>query len=87
MSNPKGHIKFDKYRSQIKTRIDRADPNWGMTINYEDTHANPEWEDCPNYRTVSFEKMADRKINEVHSKYPLRQAMELPMKKKPDVMI
>ena len=41
MSSPRGHIKFDRYRKQIKTRIDRSDPHWGMTINYEDTHNNP----------------------------------------------
>ena len=42
MSTPKGHIKFDTFRDQITTRFDRVDPNWGMTINYEDLYTNPE---------------------------------------------
>lgn len=63
MSKPKGHLKFDRYREKIATRFDRADPHWGMTINYEDTHENPEWENSVDYKTVSFDKHLDRQMN------------------------
>lgn len=42
MSSPKGHVRFGSYREKIATRLDRADPYWGMTINYQHTQ-NPEW--------------------------------------------
>ena len=77
MSKPKGDLRFDRYRSQIRTRLDREDPLWGMSINYEDSHENPEWENSNKYQTVSFEKMMNRKPNEVYSKYAIRQAMNL----------
>jgi hypothetical protein len=34
MSSPKGHVRFGSYREKIATRLDRADPYWGITINY-----------------------------------------------------
>ena len=40
MSNAKGYAKFDLYRDSITTRLDRADPNWGMNLNYEDIYLN-----------------------------------------------
>lgn len=74
MSKPKGHMNFSKFRDQITTRIDRSDPNWGMSLNYEDLHINPEFY---NKKSSSFLKMSARKPNEVKSRYPIRQNMSL----------
>lgn len=72
MSSPKGHIRFDHYRDQIATRSDRADPHWGMTLNYEDAQV-PEW----SSKTIDLSQVSGRKPNEVFSKYAIRQNMEL----------
>ena len=75
MSKPKGYMKFDKFREQITTRIDRLDPNWGMTLSYDksDTY-NPE----DNHKLVHFSKTIDRQPNEVKNRYHIRQNMSLP---------
>lgn len=72
MSNPKGHVKFDRYRDQIKMRSDRIDPYWSMTMDYDQVNYNPE-----TLKTMDLDKVSPRKINEVYSKYPIRATMNL----------
>lgn len=74
MQSPRGHVRFDSFREKIAVRSDRSDPNWGMTLNYEHTHENPEWK---NAKTIRMEKISERRLNEVYSKYPIRQSMSL----------
>lgn len=63
MSNPRGHIRFDRYRDQYKTRADRIDPYWGMTLEYEDSPSNPEEKKHRPPKTIDFDKTSDRKPN------------------------
>lgn len=34
MKKPKGELRFNLFKNQIKTKIDRADPNWLQTLDY-----------------------------------------------------
>jgi hypothetical protein len=34
MRSPKGELRFDLYRDEIKTRVDRSDPNWLQNLDY-----------------------------------------------------
>ena len=61
MSTPKGYVKFDNFRDQIATRYDRADPNGGMTLNYEDLYINPE--ERAKGKATEFTKMSERMPN------------------------
>ena len=64
-------MKFDTFVDQIKTRYDRDSTPWLVKLSYDSkdeiTRALREMR--------RFEKQSDRKMNEVHSKYPMRLAM------------
>ena len=34
MKKPRGELRFGMFRNEIRTRIDRADPNWMQTLDY-----------------------------------------------------
>ena len=73
MRSPKGELRTNTFREQIKTRKDRADPHWMQTIQYERNYGSI---DAKNNATIDFDQNLSRKINEVHSKYPIRQSMK-----------
>lgn len=64
-------MRFDLNRDKITTRVDRADPHWVQNLEYL-----PEEEVSEQFKTISFDLTTDRKPNEVHSKYPIRQSLK-----------
>ena len=59
----------------IKTRVDRADPQWLQTLDYS---PNIKVEDDKNQKitTIDFNQTTNRNENFVHSKYPIRQSLK-----------
>ena len=68
-------MRFDTFREKVRVRKDRADPNWFQVLEY-----TPNF-DCveKGKRRMNFGKELGRQMNEVQSKYPIRQSLELHM--------
>lgn len=73
LRSPRGEMRINSFREQIKTRKDRADPNWMQTIQYD---PNYDGKDPKRNQTIDYELTTNRQINEVHSKYPIRQSLK-----------
>jgi len=76
MERPKGNVKFDLYRDMVKVRCDRPDPVWNTKIEYD---ISPR----ADYKTLDFDVISPRKMNEVKSKYPFRQNLCTVFRKSP----
>jgi hypothetical protein len=73
MKQPSIHVKFPLFRNSIATRYDRPDPHWHLSMDSSDKSI-PQKD-----MSYDFGQYSARKPNEVYSKYPFRQNMNLYM--------
>lgn len=70
--NPHPHfLKFDHFKHKIVTRYDRADPDWHLKMDTSNCEISKK------VKSYKFDAYSSRKLNEVKSKYALRQCMDL----------
>ena len=74
MEKPKGDVKFDRYKDVIKSRHDRPDPQWHLSIESIDTEKMPIKKQ--KLATIDIDRSLSRKANDIHSKYPIRLSLE-----------
>lgn len=78
MRKPRGELRFNLFRNEIRTRVDRADPHWMQTLDYSpDIEMDASREKIKKISaTIDFNTHTNRKENFVHSSYPIRQSLK-----------
>ena len=75
MRKPRGELRFHLFKDEIKTRVDRSDPNWLQNLDYSPKYGQHKVS-IKKKLTIDFDLTPNRCENEVHSKYPIRQSLK-----------